>query len=389
MVAVGHFCVGDGDGAPRWMASFAEARAAHKGLRADKAVERQWGATMQVLRERGVTTCAPERGGGAADGWRDEGESKEDARRGADLLRRRKAQQELVAETTRAKATAADEAAAGLGAEAWAAKLREATGYEGAPASQVVGERVTGLADGAEIARGPRIFFQMQRHIDDLGGDEGWMQRDEVGEDGWRRDWLQRAERACEGLDVDWAGYVVWSASGVRLTAEEAAARGPAVEMATRARLALGEEVEVVDEPPAKRSGGRQRRPGRRESHAGGGSGLVDGEGHATSVEGGCVCPLCGRGGGSACTWIRCGCCERLVHTRCMSPDQQEWCRECAGAWGEEELFAWQNEAARLESEAAGTVEGVGGTRAHLFTFGLSASFPGARVSNVDDDVDI
>ena len=66
-----------------------------------------------------------------------------------------------------------------------------------------------------------------------------------------------RADEACEGLEVDEEGYVVWRGSGERLTAEEAAKRGPAVEMATRARLALGEGVEVERGEPAKRQGGR------------------------------------------------------------------------------------------------------------------------------------
>ena len=38
-----------------------------------------------------------------------------------------------------------------------------------------MGERATGLADGSTEARGPRMLFNMQRRIDDLGGDEGWM----------------------------------------------------------------------------------------------------------------------------------------------------------------------------------------------------------------------
>ena len=56
---------------------------------------------------------------------------------------------------------------------------------------------------------------------------------------------------------VDDEGYVAWCESGARLTALEAAGRGPAVEMATRARLALGEGVEVEQGTPTKRSAGR------------------------------------------------------------------------------------------------------------------------------------
>ena len=44
---------------------------------------------------------------------------------------------------------------------------------------------------------------------------------------------------------IDEGGFVAWRDSGSRLTPLEAHALGPAVEMATRARLALGEDVEV------------------------------------------------------------------------------------------------------------------------------------------------
>ena len=148
------------------------------------------------------------------------------------------------------------EAVDGPSAEEWERRLRAAAGYSGPSSSEVVGERELGLADGAELARGPHIMFDMQRAIAGFGGEQGWLRRGDVGEEGWRADWQERADAARQGLVVDDAGYVAWCASGERLTVEEAAARGPAVEMATRARLALGEKVEVEQGEPAKRSGG-------------------------------------------------------------------------------------------------------------------------------------
>ena len=56
------------------------------------------------------------------------------------------------------------------------------------------------------------------------------------------------------GLVVDRGGWVTWESDGTRLTAEDAALRGAGVEMVVRARLALGEDVVVIDQPVAKDS---------------------------------------------------------------------------------------------------------------------------------------
>ena len=204
MVAVGHYCMREGVAAPRWFASLSEASAV-------KLADEQQRLRVQLEQQRDAERTAWEEGG-AADG---------------------------------------------PSGEEWTVRLRKAAGYEGAPASEVVGERDLGLADGVETSGGPRVIFDMQRDIASFGGENSWMQRDDVDEDGWQEGWLRRAEAACEGLMVDEGGYVAWCSSGVRLSAEEAAERGPAVEMATRARLALGEDVEVEHGEPTKRQGGR------------------------------------------------------------------------------------------------------------------------------------
>lgn len=261
LVAVGHFCMREGAAAPRWFSSMAEAAAVYGGLGTGVAVRAQWESTMTALRA-GAAPCMPERPSGLRAGWGSEHEAREAARRERELSKlaevqlRLRAQLEQQRDAERTAWTEGGEAEGPSGAE-WAARLRKAAGYEGAPASEVVGERDLGLADGVETSRGPRVIFDMQRDIASFGGEEGWMQRDNVDEDGWQEGWLQRAAATREGLMVDEAGYVAWRGTGVRLSAEEAAGRGPAVEMATRARLALGEEVEVEQGEPTKRQGGR------------------------------------------------------------------------------------------------------------------------------------
>ena len=102
---------------------------------------------------------------------------------------------------------------------------------------------------------GPRIMWDTQRRMEDFGGEDRWMRRRDVGESGWLQGWEERAEAAIQGLHIDDGGFVAWVHSGRRLTLEEAAARGPAVEMATRARIELGEDIEVEKGEPCKRIG--------------------------------------------------------------------------------------------------------------------------------------
>ena len=161
---------------------------------------------------------------------------------------------------------------------------------------------------------------------------------------------------------------MAWRESGARLTVVEAAARGPAVEMATRARLALGEEVEVEQGEPVKRSGGGGEGAGGvfvnvRAAQASfvqltewcakveaqavftldgtrtlvGGSGARGGGGQRETAEGAehheCViCRLAEHG----LEWVRCVNCERMAHRRCCYAEDPEYCMECAGADGEE-----------------------------------------------------
>ena len=255
LVAVGHFCVREGMAAPRWFASLAEAAGVYGALAKGAAAAAQWEATMAALRARAVP-CMPERPAGLAAGWRCDEETREAARRARELdklvEKQERLQEDLVRQRDAEKAAwLSGEAVDGPSAEEWERRLRAAAGYSGPSSSEVVGERELGLADGAELARGPHIMFDMQRAIAGFGGEQGWLRRGDVGEEGWRADWQERADAARQGLVVDDAGYVAWCASGERLTVEEAAARGPAVEMATRARLALGEKVEVEQGEPA------------------------------------------------------------------------------------------------------------------------------------------
>ena len=409
LVAVGHFCLRDGAAAPRWFASLAEAAEVYVGLRKGAAVASQWGTTMAALRSR-AGPCAPERPAGMLAGWQSDVETREAARRARELGKLAGGQEQLRMDLTQQRDVEKAAWLAGRAAEGpcdgeWEARLRAAAVYAGPPASVAVGERDLGLADGAEMARGPHVVFDMQRDIASFGGEEGWLQRKDVGEDGWQEGWQQRADAAREGLKVDEEGYVAWSESGARLTAEEAKARGPAVEMATRARLALGDGVAVERGEPVKRrgGGGRDGRGGEEEEEGGGGvfvnvqaartslvamtewcakieaqavftldgtRTVVGGRGTGGGRGGGGggsrgggggggggdddstrdrSCPTC-RVGGGALAWARCFGCEREVHRRCCVEKGELWCLECAGA-SDEELFEWANEL-RRQAEA-------------------------------------
>ena len=137
-------------------------------------------------------------------GWSSEAETREAGRRKAEVARTAGARAELEREARRWRdAALAGEAADTPAVEEWVARLRTATGYSGGPASVAVGERDVGLTDGVEEARGPRVMFAMQRALTSFGGDEGWMLREDVGEDGWAVDWRGRADAAVEGLMVE------------------------------------------------------------------------------------------------------------------------------------------------------------------------------------------
>ena len=78
------------------------------------------------------------------------------------------------------------------------------------------------------------------------------MRRDQVGQNGWRRDWQAAVRARLRGVQVDAQGHLAWAAGGGRLSLQEAQRRGIALEALVRARAALGDEVAVVDEALGK-----------------------------------------------------------------------------------------------------------------------------------------
>ena len=72
---------------------------------------------------------------------------------------------------------------------------------------------------------------------------------------GGARGWRDAAAARLRGVGEDDQGYLVWAASGVRLQLEEAQRRGVSFEALVRARAALGDDVEVIDEAKGKRGG--------------------------------------------------------------------------------------------------------------------------------------
>ena len=127
-------------------------------------------------------------------GWCCDEEAREAARRTRELGRLSEEQRRLQEDLARQReqereAWSTGGAASGPSEQEWEGRLRAATGYSGPAASEVVGEREMGLADGSELARGPHIMFDMQRTIASFGGEQGWLQRGDVSEGGWRDDW--------------------------------------------------------------------------------------------------------------------------------------------------------------------------------------------------------
>ena len=161
------------------------------------------------------------------------------------------------------------------------------------------------------------------------------MCRTDVGEEGWKVDWRERADEALAGLCIDAAGYVAWTSTGVRLSVNEAAQRGPAVEMAARARIRLGENVAVEHGEAGKRKiGDTAARTGRPKEGTKAPSGART-DGVATSQR----CPVCTITDSQPAH--ECPSCERRVHVGC-SVAATGFCLECGGLEGFD-LFRWQN----------------------------------------------
>ena len=276
LVAVEHFSWEDEGEDVRLARSAAELREMQPQLSTQVAVTSQAEKVLAKLQEEEaagrLTVSQPLAARTLKEGWRDAGQEFAEARRTRSLADRRKLWLALLEDMVRqrdeatAVRRAAIEAAGSAGPHAgvpvsdemtarWEERLREASGYEGATASEVVGERLTGVADGSERAVGPRFFFRMPRHIDAFGGEGRWLPRDDVSPDGWLVGWENAENEALEGIGLDKGGWWVSRSTGERLTVEEAAERGAAVEMLVRARHSLGDEVTIEKGPPAKPRG--------------------------------------------------------------------------------------------------------------------------------------
>jgi ribosomal protein S18 acetylase RimI-like enzyme len=190
-----------------------------------------------------------------------------------------------------------EEAAEQEGATDWPAALRAAVGLKEDATATESGEWDAGTGGYIDLARGPRLFFSMARAVDPFGGEARWMQREDVcSETGWRIGWEEASARALEGISVDGTGYLAFTSSGGRIGEAEARSRGPGVEAAWRARVALG-DVPVVDGPvvkPTRRRGGQE----------GGGAGETADDGAGGGADGAAAAPdpatAAARGGASS-----------------------------------------------------------------------------------------
>ena len=150
-------------------------------------------------------------------------------------------------------------AAGSTPASEWEADIRDAYGYSGGPMADLRGERNPGLADADYEAEGPRLWLVRGDSVEARGGEKGWLRKGDVGVDGFCTGWEAAAEQAVADLSIDEAGHVCHEGGGP-LSVDEAAERGPAVEMAVRARLRLV-DVPVEHSAPKKSSARRVNVP--------------------------------------------------------------------------------------------------------------------------------
>jgi hypothetical protein len=167
-----------------------------------------------------------------------EAEIAEDRRRARQAAARQPKISGLVAELER---EVVREGASGhTTSQAWSEKLRSSFGYDGGTWADTRGELNPGLADAVLEADGPRLWYVRGERVDVRGGERRWMRTPEVGEDGYRRGWEVASHQALDGLRLDASGTLTWE-DGTACDVDEAAARGPAVEMAVRARMRMGD----------------------------------------------------------------------------------------------------------------------------------------------------
>ena len=201
-------------------------------------------------------------------------EAVEDARREA---RQARCADKVCALQQRLEAEVSREGTAGVtDEEEWSELMREAFGYAGEPASVVMGESNPGQVLPETEAEGPRMWLVRQGEVEARGGEARWLRREDVGEDGYKVGWRETFNAATGDLYIDADGRVRKGGDEV-VTVEEAAERGPAVEMAVRARAALG-ETRVVDHPPRKQEGGGGRKDSEGEVSGSGSKGSKGGE---------------------------------------------------------------------------------------------------------------
>ena len=104
-----------------------------------------------------------------------------------------------------------------------------------------------GGLDFEASAAGVRMFAVLddsRRHVA-AGGERSWLQRADVGEDGFLSGWKERVRSASSTVFFDETGWPEWP-HGVPVQEHELSSLEPTLQLQCRARMILGDEVETM-----------------------------------------------------------------------------------------------------------------------------------------------
>jgi ribonuclease HI len=108
-----------------------------------------------------------------------------------------------------------------------------------------------GGGDARADAEGGRVFLELDSEEEPRGGEASWLQRSDIDDQGFCEGWMERAGAMRATYDFDEEGYLCHRRGG-RLGSEQLGPLDPAVQIAARARLALG-DVQVCRGDGGKR----------------------------------------------------------------------------------------------------------------------------------------
>ena len=113
-------------------------------------------------------------------------------------------------------------------------------------------EWCVGGGDARADSEGGRVFLELDSNEEPRGGEASWLRRADADEQGFLLGWMERAGAMRAAFCFDCEGYLCHRQGG-RLEQDQLGHLDPAVQIAARARLALG-DVEVIPGDGVKRS---------------------------------------------------------------------------------------------------------------------------------------